>query len=140
MRIRTSSLLLVAISLVLRNTALADASAYSTIKSAESFAIGGVGVAGTTTREELAMRALRDGGEEQLRKLLRESSPAGQMYVLFALRQRGAADFKELAEPFCKRSTPVQVISGCIIHADQMSSVASWIDDWAAKIKTSERP
>jgi hypothetical protein len=140
MRIRTSSLLLVAISLVLRNTALADASAYSTIKSAESFAIGGVGVAGTTTREELAVRALRDGGEEQLRKLLRESSPAGQMYVLFALRQRGAADFKELAEPFCKRSTPVQVISGCIIHTDPMSTVVSWIDEWAAKSKTWERP
>ena len=142
MRPWRSAFLVLAVSLLVHNSASADAGDYSTVRSAESFAIGGVGVAGTTTRVERAMRALRDngGGEEQLRKLLRESTPAGQMYALFALRQRGAVGYKELAEPLRKCSTPVQVISGCIIHTDPMSKVVSWIDEWATKIKTWEKP
>ncbi len=38
----------------------AEASAYSTVKSARHFAIGGVGDAGVTSKEEIAMRAIRD--------------------------------------------------------------------------------
>ena len=141
MRTRTSPLLLITLCVFLHTTAAVDANEYSAVKSAESFAIGGVGVAGTTTREELAMRALRDSsaGDEQLRKVLRDGTPAGQMYALFALRQRGAADYEALAGPFRKRSTPVQVISGCIIHTDPMSNVVSWIDEWAPKIRTWEK-
>jgi hypothetical protein len=142
MRIWPLPLLLTAFSLFVPPAALAEAAGYATLKSAESFAIGGVGVAGTTTKQELAMRALRDApdGEQQLRKLLHEGTPAGQMYALFGLRQRGAADYKELAQPFRQHATPVQVISGCVIHTDAMSVVVGWIDQWATKVRTSEKP
>jgi hypothetical protein len=116
----------------------AETSSYSTVLAARAFAIGGVGYAGVTTREEIAMRAIREskGAHEQLRKLLRDATPAGQMYALFALRQLDAPDYSSLAEPFRHRSTPVLTISGCIVHTDSMSETVRWIDQWAKKIRT----
>ena len=61
--------------------ARAEETAYETVRAASHFAIGGVGVAGTITPEELAMRRVRDSpqADVQLRQLLREATPAGQM-------------------------------------------------------------
>src|SRR6187455_1018279 len=109
--------------LALLNSGLAEARADDTVKSASQFAIGGVGVAGVITPEELALRAIRDGPnpEEQLRKLLRDGTAAGQMYALFGLRQIKVTDYAALAQPYRQSSTPVRVISGCIIHTDPTS-------------------
>jgi len=127
--------------LALLNSASAEASAYDTVKSASQFAIGGVGVTGVITPEELALRAIRDGpdAEEQLRKLLRDGTPAGQMYALFGLRQIKVTDYAALAQPHRQSSTAVRVISGCNIHTDPMSEVVHWIDQWAEKVRTWER-
>src|SRR6516165_476639 len=101
----------------------AEPSAYETVRSAPHFAIGGVGVAGITSSEELAMRKLRDNqrGEEQLRKLLREATPAGQMYALFALRQINVRDYAELSEPYRHSSTVITRVDGCVIHPEVIS-------------------
>jgi len=82
---RSSVLISVAALLAVIGSGYAEATAYETVRSAPRFAIGGVGVAGVTSSEELAMRKLRDNqrGDEQLRKLLREATPAGQMVCTF---------------------------------------------------------
>jgi len=122
-------------------SASAKETAYETVKAADHFAIGGVGVAGTVTREELAMRAIRDGpqAETLLRQLLREATPPGQMYALFALRQLGPADYETLSEPYRQNSTAVPTISGCIIHTQPMSEAVHWIDQYAREIRTWEK-
>jgi hypothetical protein len=119
----------------------ADRSAFDTVRSAGQFAIGGVGAAGITSPAELALRIIRDGpkADEQLRKLLREGTPAGQMYALFGLRQIDVVDYAALAQPYCRSTTPVQVMSGCILHTDPTSEVVQWIDQWAMKMKTWEK-
>jgi hypothetical protein len=119
----------------------ANETAYETVKMASHFAIGGVGVAGTITPEEIAMRQIRDGSqaETQLRKLLHESTPAGQMYALFALRQRDVADYPRLSESYRQSSTAVPTISGCIIHTQSMSEAVRWIDQYASKIRSWEK-
>lgn len=121
--------------------ASAEASTYSTVRSARHFAIGGVGYAGVTSEEELAMRTIRDGprAQEQLRRLLKEGTPAGQMYALFALRQLSPPDYSALAEQFSRRSTSVPTISGCSVYTQQMSEAVQWIDKWARKIRTWEK-
>jgi len=120
----------------------AETNAYSAVRSASDFAIGGVGVAGVMTREELAMREIRDSAQagEQLRKLLREATPAGQMYALFALRQLNSTDYVALSAPYRQSSTIVPTISGCIVHTQRMSETVRWIDQWAKKIRTWEKP
>ncbi len=114
---------------------------YETVKAADHFAIGGVGVAGTITPEELAMREVRDGPEAEtlLRKLLREATPPGQMYALFALRQLGPADYETLSAPYRQSSTAVPTISGCIIHTQPMSEAVRWVDQYAREIRTWEK-
>ena len=119
----------------------AEETAYATVKTAGHFAIGGVGVAGTITPEELAMRKIRDGeqAEAQLRKLLREATPAGQMYALFAPRQLDPADYPTLSAPYRQSSTTVPRISGCIIHTQLMSEAVGWIDEYARKMRMWEK-
>ena len=87
------------------------------------------------------MRTIRDSphAEEQLSRLLRESTPAGQMYALFALRQLNPPDYAALAEPFSRRSTSVPTISGCIVYTQRMSEAVHWIDKWARKLRTWEK-
>lgn len=69
--------------LLIAAAACASASPFDPVRTAKSFAIGGVGVAGVTSAEEHAYRELRDGrdAQDQFRKLLRDGSPAGQMYA-----------------------------------------------------------
>lgn len=119
----------------------AETKAYSTVKAASDFAIGGVGVAGLMTPAELAMREIRDGAqaEEQLRKLLREATPAGQIYALFALRQLDSTDYAALSVPYRQSSVMVPTISGCSVHTQPMSEAVRWIDQWAKKVRTWEK-
>ncbi len=130
-----------AASLLFMSVLSADASAYSTVRSARCFAIGEVGYAGVTTREELAMKAIRDSprAQEELRKLLKDGTPAGQMYALFALRQRDGPDFAVLARPYGRSTTCVERMSGCIGFAESMSDTVRWIDQWAKKLKSWEK-
>ena len=137
---RTLSLILAAL-FVLVSAGVAETSPYSRIRSAGQFAIGGVGITGVTSQGELAMRMIRDSplGEERLRRLLGESSPAGQMYALFALRQLNPPDYSALAEPFRRRSTSVPTISGCFVYTQRMSEAVRWIDRWAKKMRATEK-
>ena len=137
---RTLLLILTALFVLVR-AGSAEASAYSRVKSANHFAIGGIGITGVTSQGELAMRMIRDSprAEEKLRTLLQESSPAGQMYALFALRQLNPPDYSALADPFRRRSAQVPTISGCIIYTQRMSEAVRWIDRWAKKMRARER-
>ena len=138
---RRSSVTSVVALLAVIGSGYAEPTAYETVRSAPRLAIGGVGVAGVTSSEELAMRKLRDNqrGDEQLRKLLREATPAGQMYALFALRQINVRDYAELSEPYRHSSTVITRVDGCVIHPEVISQTVEWIDKWAVKIKSWER-
>ena len=126
---------------VLVVTVCAESDAYNAVKSARMFAIGGVGITGVTSNEELALRKIRDtpDAQEQLRRLLNEGTPAGKMYALFGLKQLGASDYDSLAKPYLENKTPVRRIQGCIISDAQTADVVSWIDQHAAQIKTGEK-
>jgi hypothetical protein len=121
--------------------AQAEKMPYDTVKAASHFAIGGVGFAGITTPEELAMRKIRDGAkaEAQLHQLLRDATPAGQMYALFALRQLDSADYAALSAPFRQSPRPVPTISGCIIHTQTMGEAVRWIDRYAREMLSWEK-
>jgi len=119
----------------------AEEAAYDTVREASDFAIGGVGAACTITPEEVAMRKVRDGplAEAQLRKLLREATPAGQLYALFALRQLEASDYATLSAPYRQSSMTVSTISGSIIHTQSISEAVRWIDQYARQMRTGEK-
>ncbi len=119
----------------------ASAGAYDAVKNAQEFAIGGIGVAGTLSASELALREVRDGpkAEEQLRKILSEGTQAGRLYALYGLRQLGASDYDRLAEPYRSNHSRVKRIQGCMISEDEISNVIKWIDQYAKQINGWEK-
>jgi hypothetical protein len=114
---------------------------YETVKSAQWFAVGGVGITGVTSEEELALRKIRaaSDAEPQLRKLLNEGTSAGKMYALFGLKQLGVADYEVLAKPFHESKTPVRRVQGCIISMATTADVVRWIERYAEEMKGSDK-
>jgi hypothetical protein len=60
---------------------------WNTLKSAQWFALGGIGVAGTTSKEDKAFRSLLEepNAISKLKALLSEANLAGQCYALLGL-------------------------------------------------------
>jgi hypothetical protein len=60
---------------------------WNTLKAAQWFALGGIGVAGTTSKEERAFRSLlhEPNATGKLKALLSEANLAGQCYALLGL-------------------------------------------------------
>jgi len=129
------------LAVALTGTVSATASAYDSVKDAQEFAIGGIGVAGILSKSELALREIRDGpgAEEQLRKILKEGTQAGRMYALYGLRELGASDYDRLVEPFRSSNVKVKRIQGCMISDAPVSEVVKWIDQYAKNIRTWEK-
>jgi hypothetical protein len=117
------------------------AGALDVVKDAEEFAVGGIGVAGTLSKPELALREIRDGpnAEQQLRKLLDEGTQAGKLYALYGLRQIDSPDYEKLAAPYRLNHARVKRIQGCMISEDETANVVKWIDQYARQIRTWEK-
>jgi hypothetical protein len=83
----------------------------------ESFALGGIGIAGTMSEGEQALRALLHdpNATAQLQELLTNATPAGQLYALLGLRTRDRAAYDHALKDFKAPNVEVQTIGGCII-------------------------
>jgi hypothetical protein len=90
--------------------------AYESVRTADEFIIGGVGVAGTTSGQETAFRHLLKQPEPLARcqQLLAEGTPAGQLYGLLGLRLLDPPTFEAALPRYRNAQTPVQSMSGCI--------------------------
>ncbi len=83
----------------------------------ESFAIGGIGVAGATSEGERALRNLlaEPDATAKLEGLLTKATPAGQLYALLGLRVHDRAAYERAAKDFHPPDGEVETIGGCII-------------------------
>ncbi len=119
--------------------------AYRIVRETEIFALGGVGVAGTTSPVEKAVRVLiaEKHGAEALANLTGHATPEGKLLALYGLRCAAPAVYKvklaevrALAEPPAREDQNrkigagyVTVMSGCEIMperwADVLNRVAS---------------
>jgi hypothetical protein len=122
-------------------TCRAEPSPYDTVKSAQWFAIGGIGITGVTSQEELAFRKIHAAPDAapQLRKLLSEGTPAGKMYALFGLKQLDAPDYETVVKPFRESKTPVRRIQGCIVSMATTADIVQWIERYAEELKGSSK-
>src|SRR3954468_10690073 len=70
------------------------------LQNAGSFALGGVGVAGTMSAGERALREVlkKPDAVAQLEALLSNASPAGKLYALLGLRIRNRAAYQRALE------------------------------------------
>ena len=98
-------------------SAVAAANLTDELRRIESFAIGGIGIAGTTSEGERALRTLLTdpNASAQLQDLLANATPAGQLYGLLGLRVHDRAAYDQALQNFKVPKDEVQTIAGCII-------------------------
>jgi hypothetical protein len=94
------------------------------------FALGGVGVAGTMSGGEKDLRAVLKEADavQQLQSLLKNASPAGQLYALLGLRLRDRPAFEQAVPAFRKRPDVISTLHGCIMMKEKMDSIVKQIE------------
>jgi hypothetical protein len=94
------------------------------------FALGGVGVAGTMSGGEKDLRAVLKEADavQQLQSLLKNASPAGQLYALLGLRLRDRPAYDQAVSEFRKRTDEVSTLHGCIMMKEKMESIVKQIE------------
>jgi hypothetical protein len=104
--------------------------AYEIIKSAERFTVGGVGFAGSPSRQEMAFRHLLKQPEAISRctKLLTEATPAGQVYALLGLRLLDQQAFKAALPRYKESDSEISSMSGCVVTRTTAAKLAREIE------------
>jgi len=98
---------------------------WNTLKAAQWFALGGIGVAGTTSKEERALRSLLDEPDAagKLKALLPEANLAGQCYALLGLYILHDAAYQKNLDRYKSSDARVKTVGGCMITEQPVSSV-----------------
>ena len=104
--------------------------AEAALRKAGSFALGGVGVAGTMSEGERALREVLKGPDAiaRLENALPNSSPAGQLYALLGLRLRDRPAFQRALEKCRTNDAKVQTMRGCILQQESFRDLVKQIE------------
>jgi hypothetical protein len=102
----------------------------ATLRKAGSFALGGVGVAGTMSEGERALREVlkQSDAVARLESMLPQVSPAGQLYALLGLRVRDRDAYQRALAKYGQRDISVQTMRGCILQQEPFRGLAKQID------------
>jgi hypothetical protein len=130
MNIKVSSIALTSVALFLICAAPLHADADTTLRKAGSFALGGVGVAGTMSEGERALREVLKATDAvaRLENALPSSSPAGQLYALLGLRLRDRAAYQRALEKYRANTAKVQTMRGCILQQESFRDLIKQIE------------
>ena len=111
-------------------SALTTEAAYQFVKTADRFAIGGIGVAGTISRDEKAFRQLLQQPDAlgRCQRLLSEATPAGQFYALLGLRLLDQAAFRAALPRYKDSMAEIPTIRGCIVMSMRAAELARQIE------------
>ena len=95
-----------------------------------SFALGGVGVAGTMSAGERALREVLKTPDavSQLEALLANASPAGKLYALLGLRIRDRAAYERALEKCRALDAKVETARGCMLDHESFRDLVKEIE------------
>jgi hypothetical protein len=109
---------------------LVSAEANAILQKTTTFAMGGIGYAGTMSQGERALREVlaHSDAVARLESALPEASPAGQLYALLGLRTRDRDAYKRAFGKYGQRHATVETMSGCIVQRESFRDLAKKID------------
>jgi hypothetical protein len=95
-----------------------------------SFALGGVGVAGTMSAGERALREVlkEPDAVPRLERLLPDASPAGQLYALLGLRDRDRATYQKALAKLRRNDAKVKTARGCMLGEEPFGDLVKEIE------------
>ena len=125
-----SRILLVVSALFFSTLSRAGAESGSNLRSAGSFALGGIGVAGTMSSGERTLRELlkQPDAVAQLEALISSASPAGKLYALLGLRIRDRAVYERALEKCRTTDAKVETARGCILSHESFRDLLKEIE------------
>jgi hypothetical protein len=102
----------------------------SGVEKAGTFALGGVGVAGTMSAGERALREVlkKPDAVAQLEALIPNASPSGKLYALLGLRTRDRAAYERALEKCRSTDAKVQTARGCILSQESFRDLLKEIE------------
>jgi len=126
---RLSAVILLMVS-ALPCAAVMPANSQTTLQSVESFAMGGVGYAGTMSAGERALRQIlkEHDAVARLEGVIPNATPAGKLYALLGLRKLDRAAYARALEMCGRTDTKVETAHGCIIGHESFRDLAKEID------------
>jgi hypothetical protein len=94
------------------------------------FALGGIGVAGTMSEGERALREMlkEPDATARLEKLVSSGSPAGKLYALLGLRIRDRAAYERALEKCRTLDGKIETARGCIISQESFRDLLKEIE------------
>src|SRR3954467_11531531 len=100
------------------------------LQNAGSFALGGVGVAGTMSAGERALREVLKNPDAvaELEALLPTASPAGKLYALLGLRIRDRAAYERALEKCRAIDAKVATARGCMLSQESFRDLVKEIE------------
>ena len=100
------------------------------LQSAGSFALGGVGVAGTMSAGERALREVlrKQDAVARLEAMIPNASPAGKLYALLGLRVRDHAAYERALEKCRTTDAKVETARGCILSQESFRDLVKEIE------------
>jgi hypothetical protein len=130
MNVKVFSIAVTSAALFVLGAAPLRADADATLRKTGSFALGGVGVAGTMSEGERALRELLNEPDATVRleNALPNSSPAGRLYALLGLRLRDRAAYQRALEKYRANNATVQTMRGCILQQEPFGDLIKQIE------------
>lgn len=100
------------------------------LQSAGSFALGGIGVAGTMSAGERALREVlkQPDAVARLEAMLPNASPAGKLYGLLGLRIRDRVAYERALEKCRSMDATVETARGCILSRESFRDLSKEIE------------
>jgi len=101
-----------------------------TLRKTELFALGGIGVAGSMSEGERALREVLNESAvtARLEKLLSDASPAGQLYALLGLRVRDRAAYERALGKLRTNNAKVHTARGCMLSEESFGDLVKEIE------------
>jgi hypothetical protein len=111
-------------------SAVEVAPAEAILEKAGMFALGGIGVAGTMSPGERALRELFEKADAPARmdRLLTNATPAGQLYALVGLRLKDHAAYQRALEKCRNTDAKVETARGCILSQESFRDLVQEIE------------
>ena len=130
MNVQVSCIALTSVALFSMCVAPTQAGVGAGLRNAGSFALGGVGVAGTMSPGERSLREVLHESDAvaQLERALPDATPAGQLYALLGLRIRDRTAYQRALEKYRANDVQVETMRGCILQQESFRDLIKQIE------------
>ena len=130
MKVNVFSVALAGLTCLVIEATPSHAASETALQKTMTFALGGVGFAGTMSQGERALREVlkEPDAARRLENIVANASAAGQLYALLGLRLRDREAYQRALQKYRTNDANVQTMRGCIIQRESFRKLIEEIE------------